>query len=261
MFAIPANECMYGMYELPSPEALKWKIIIKDRKIGNDDAASTCTVPEDDDEDSAYGSFLDWSSTSRQNSLSTASFQNIIPNDEEVISDPESWDQSPSEDTFSYLDDQSDIDDRKQYGTGKRYNNQDVTSDQMASQTIEGTEGTFQKFVEEGSHVPVRHMSLRSKTSQSDEDSNPLSKLDQQIDEESFTPEIDKEFFMRSVESINSSTQSVDNYYKRSCSMTRKISSRRISRKGSKKNSVASLTGLENTVVILAIYYFSLIQN
>ena len=221
------------MCELPSPEDLKGKIVIKDRKVGGEEASSTSDALEEDDEDSAYESFQDGLIHSRAHSLSNVSFQNIQTENyvERVGSSSISNGQAATSSTKDVVADEN------------------IFHDQLKTDGSDGTEAVYFKFVEEGTRVPIRLMSL-------DNNRHLISnrKIKKRIDEEfpailkeNYLDDNGSEFLSESpVESPLSST-SLNNYYRSNrCSIKMRHRSsvrngERDREESEKKNSVISL--------------------
>ena len=267
LYIPPENECrrLYGLYELPSPEDLKGKIIIKDRKIGNDDDPSPCIVLEDDEEDSGYGSFRDWPD-SRKNSIpANGSLQNFHRSPAEASNKilPE-WDDLQSETTEveanqNYLA-KTRTNYSEKYLDKSLINDENDVSEEQINQIEEPTEATSSsRFVEEGIRTPIQ-MSLRSSKdelkdnnfsateSYSHEKIKELHRIEKNLgDHESLT---------RSIESIYTLNDD-DRLLNKSISSTHSSSSSvRGSTKSQKKSSVTSLVESENAVNISFLKYF-----
>ena len=260
LYIPPENECrrLYGLYELPSPEDLKGKIIIKDRKIGNDDDPSPCIVLEDDEEDSGYGSFRDWSD-SRKNSISAnGSLQNFRRSPEASNKIVSEWDDLQSETTEveanqDYLA-KTHTNYSEKYLDKSLINDENDVSEEQINQIEEPTEATSSsRFVEEGTRTPIQ-MALRSskdelkennfsaRESYSHEKVKELHCIEKNLgDQESLT---------RSIESIYTLNDDDRLLYKSISSTHSSSSSVRGSTKSQKKNSVTSLVESESTVNI-----------
>ena len=214
------------MYELPSPEELKGKIIIKDRKIGNDDVYSTFTAAEDDDDDSAYDSFRDGPYYSH--------------------------DQETNEELSEANEEKADF-----------FVDGHMVTEKNDPITAAISENPFYKFVEEGTRIPLQSMAKLSITQNSPFTTEQLPNLDtnQGSDNKEKSSAVfeneeiedqfeDKEFFNPS--SIDSVSSSYDDSYKRKRSSVRRhktsVSSVRDSENGSKKISVLSMGESENMV-------------
>jgi len=259
---------LYGLYELPSPEALKWKIIIKDRKIGNDDDSSPCIFLEDEEEDSAYGSFREWSDSITNSISIDGSLQNIRKSPEASNPELSEWEDSPSEssevEANSYYLANGDSNNRKKYLNQRLIGNRgaDPFVTEKIDQIKEDTgEETSNKFVEEGTRTPIQMMSLRLSIDELKDNNflttksylNEKVKELQRDEESSSTYQIGitklehQESLTRSIESI-STFDDDDRLLNRSISTA--PTSVRESKKSRKKSSVTSLGESENAVKI-----------
>jgi len=272
LYTPPENECMrlYGLYELPSPEALKWKIIIKDRKIGNDDDSSPCIFLEDEEEDSAYGSFREWSDSITNSISIDGSLQNIRKSPEASNPERSVWVDSRSE--SSEVDAHSDYLANNDSNNSIKYLNQRLIGNRGADPFVTeekiyqikeatGEETSSKLFVEEGTRTPIQMMSLRLSIDELKDNNFLTTKYylnekvkELQRDEESSSTYLigitnleHQESLTRSIESI-STFDDYDRLLNRSISTA--PTSVRESKKSRKKSSVTSLGESENAVKI-----------